>query len=337
MRITQAMLHKFARQSVKVRTRSEPDLHAAYLAGSLLSDQPLLGGATDIDLILVHKYQAPIERECVAITPEVSLDLFHKVRDDYEQHRQLRRDPLMGYPLTYNHILLYDTDHWLEFIQSSVTAEFHRSDNVLARVNIFSSAARENWFSLVQTPSQTHQEWLHRYLEILALGANAVSGLIGPPLTTRRFLMTLADRLETLGVPKIIAGFHGLLGFSESHGDKLNDWITAFEQDLAYLCDTTDPPVHLTPCRHAYYLDGIRALAESEDPAQASWPLLRTWLDIHLAAPQPSPRLEIWDSCLSDLGLSEDNTSQKFDAVDAFLDNVEIVIESWAQAYGSEF
>lgn len=334
MRITQAMLHKFARQSVKMRTRSEPDLHSAYLVGSLLSEEPLLGGSTDIDLILVHKYQAPVERECVAITPEVSLDIFHKVRDDYEQHRELRQDPLIGYPLTYNHILLFDTAHWLEFIQSSVTAEFHRADNVLSRVNIFSSAARENWFSLVQTPSKTHQEWLHRYLEILALGANAVSGLIGPPLTTRRFMKTLKDRLDTLGVPKVMAGFRGLLGFTESQGDKLPQWIDAFEEDLDYLNESTQAPVHLTPCRHAYYLDGIRALAESEDPAQASWPLLRTWLEVRLAAPQPSPNLEIWESCLADLNLTEDNASQQFDAVDAFLDNVEIVIESWAEAYG---
>jgi len=77
MRITKALLHKLANDTIKQRKRSEPDLHAAYLMGSLLGDDPLLGGSTDIDLVLVHRYLAPVERETTALTPEVSLDILH--------------------------------------------------------------------------------------------------------------------------------------------------------------------------------------------------------------------------------------------------------------------
>ncbi len=90
MRITNSMLHKFAQETVSQRVRTEPDLHAAYLTGSLLGESPLLGGTTDIDLVLVHKYQAPVEREVQALTPEVSLDIYHKTKIEYDEHRQFR-------------------------------------------------------------------------------------------------------------------------------------------------------------------------------------------------------------------------------------------------------
>jgi hypothetical protein len=334
MRITRDLLHKIARQTVNQRKRSEPDLHAAYLTGSLLYNEPLLGGTTDIDLVLVHKYQAPVKREIEAITPELSLDIFHNIKDDYNQHRQLRQDPRLGYPLTHNHILLFDTDHWLEFIQASVSADFHRPDNVLARVKILLSAARENWFSLTQTPPKKHLNWLHRYLETLEQAANAVSGLIGPPLTTRRFMMTFNDRLETLGVPKFLAGFQGLLGFSEVQAQNLTPWIEAFELDLVHITDKPDFPVHLAPCRQAYYLEAIQALAENNNGHQAVWPLLQTWLDIQLTVPQPSPGVETWESCLETLSLTKKTSSEKNEALDSFLDTAEIIIETWADVYG---
>lgn len=335
MRITRDLLHKFAQETVRQRKRSEPDLHAAYLTGSLLGDNPLLGGTTDIDLVLVHKYQAPVQREVEAITPEISLDIFHKIKDDYEQHRQLRHDPCLGYPLTYNHILLFDTDHWLEFIQSSVTATFHRADNVLERVNTLLDNARQNWFSLVREPSESHDEWLHRYFKTLSLSANALCGLIGPPLTNRRFLMSFSERAETLGVPKTLIGFNGLLGINETDEEQLKQWIEGLEGDLGHLKESsTTPPVHLSPCRHNYYLDAIKALSETTTPSQSAWTLLRIWLDVHLSLPQPSPNIEIWNNCIETLSLTEKNVPHKIEALDAYLDSLDIMIETWANTYG---
>jgi len=334
MRITQDLLHRFARETVKQRQRSEPDLHAAYMTGSILDESPLLGGVTDIDLVLVHKYQAPVERETLGLTGEISLDILHKRQEDFDQHRQLRQDPWMGYPLTRNHILLFDTDHWLEFIQASVSADFHRPDNVLARVNLFLGAARDNWFSLIQTPSKTHLEWLHRYMEILALAANALAGLIGPPLTTRRFLRTFNQRVNNLGVPNLITGFFGLLGFSEDERSSLTVWHEGLSLDFNHLLETAVPPTHLTECRRRYYLDGIQALIQNELPDHGLWPLLRIWTDLHLAMPKPSPGLDVWQECIASLNLSEAQTEETIEALDAYLDTLEVNIESWSEAYG---
>ena len=334
MRITKELLHKFARETVKQRQRSEPDLHAAYLTGSVLLESPLLGGITDIDLVLVHKYQTPTARETLALTGDISLDIFHKRQEDYEQHRHLRQDPWMGYPLTHYHIRLFDTNHWLEFIQSSVNADFHRPDNVLARVNLFLNAAREGWFSLIQTPSETHVEWLNQYLMVLAHSANAIAGLIGPPLTTRRFLETFNQRVHTLGVPHLITGFLGLLGFSEEDRGSLAAWHAGCEKDFKHMLETAVPPTHLTKCRQRYYLEGIRALIQGETPDQAIWPLLRIWLDLHRTMPEPSPGREAWEDCLSSLNLTDAQTGQKTEALDAYLDTLEINLETWAEIYG---
>ena len=333
MRITNSMLHKFAQETVNQRIRTEPDLHAVYLTGSLLGDSPLLGGSTDIDLVLVHKYQAPVEREVAALTPEVSLDIFHKTKNQYDEHRQFRKNPWIGYPLTFNHILLFDTDHWLEFVQSSVSAHFHHSENVMARVMTLSTAAREQWFSLLRNPAQTHQEWLNRYMEVLSLAANSVAGLISPPLTRRRFLITFKNCAEALGVPKIVAGLYGLLGLSPDQQETMSAWIDAFQQDFDFLQKNGTPPVHLSPCRQAYYLDAIKALAASDDPLQAGWPLLHTWLDIRRSATKSLPGDESWENCLNTLAMTEESTSQKIEALDAYLDSLDIVIENWSKNY----
>lgn len=333
MRITRDLLHKLARDTVKQYKRKEPDIHAAYLMGSLLSEEPLLGGTTDIDLMLVHKYLAPVERETAALTPEISVDIYHKTLDDYEPPRQFRQDAWVGYPLTYNHILLYDTDHWLEFLQASVSAEFHRADNVLVRVHRILVSARESWQILSQLSSPSHLACLDQFLNTLLLGADALSGLIGPPLATRRLMMTLNQRLYDLGTPEVWDSFCGLLGCSEDLFTNYTPWINAFEKDLLELAEIESPPVHLAPCRHAYYLQGVRTLALNENELLPLWPLLRVWLDVQLALPQAGPGYETWQELLSSLNLTDDFTAAKIKTLDAYLDHIEGLIENWADTY----
>jgi hypothetical protein len=334
MRITRDLLHKFARETVKQHKRKEPDIHAAYLMGSLLDEEPLLGGTTDIDLMLVHKYLAPIERETAALTPEISVDVYHKTVDDYEPSRQFRQDAWVGYPLTYNHILLYDTDHWLEFLQASVSAEFHRVDNVLARVTALLASAREGWRGLSQLSEVNHLDWLDQFLTTLFLGANAITGLIGPPLATRRLMITFYQRLHDLGTPEVWDSFCGLLGCSDDLFLNYKPWISAFEQDLLQLAEIGSPPPHLAPCRQLYYLQGIRSLTASEEGLLPLWPLLRVWLDVHLALPQPGPGQDTWHEFLAALNLTDDFTSAKTKTLDAYLDHIEVLIENWADTYG---
>ena len=334
MRITQDLLHKLAKETVKQRQNEEPDLHAAYLTGSILDKHPLLGGTTDIDMVLVHKYQAPVERETKALTREVSLDIIHKKMEDYDQYRQLRQDPFMGYPLTRYHIRMFDTDHWLEFLQASVSADFHKPENVLARVNYLANSARESWFSLIQAAPDSHLSWLKIYLSSLAQAANAVSGLIGPPLTTRRFLMTFREQVDSLGVPDLYSDLIDLLGYAEESEGDLSTWVDQLSHDFESLKELTDLPAHLSSCRQAYYLDALQAFVQSGDAKNALWPLLRVWLDIQMLTEKTSTHTKNCEACLSELGFTEADRSQKIDSLDVFLDSVEVTIEAWSNKYG---
>ena len=334
MRITRDLLNKYTIETVKQRQHDEPDLYAAYQTGSLLRDTPLLGGTTDIDIVLVHKYQIPVERETQKLTREVSLDIIHKKQEDYAQYRQLRQDPWMGYPLTHYNIRLFDTDHWLEFLQASISADFHKPENILARVNTLTNAARESWFKLIQANFEKHLSWLNCYFETLSLAANAICGLSGPPLTTRRFLITFHKRVEDLGVSHLLAGLIGLLGYSENTESNLPEWVNSLKSDYDSLLDSQNLPPHLSSCRQAYYLDALRALVQGDDPKYALWPLLQTWLDVQLVAGKTPQDAQAWENCLAELNLTDNLTAQKAEALDAYLDTIELVVESWSKSYG---
>ena len=330
MRITDDQLHKFALDAVKTRSRNEPDIHAAYLTGSILTDDALLGGAADIDIILVHRYQITADREVEAITPEVSLDIQHILKDSYEPHRKLRQDPWLGYPVTQPKIMLYDTNHWFEFIQAGVSADFQSAENVLARADLQLAAARQNWLNLLKSSPESQVLWIQQSLDILALAANAVAGLIGPPLTTRRFLVKFREQALTLGAPAVLGDFISLLGNLDVTQEQLRGWTDAFEAELTQSAGQAIP-LDLAPCRHAYYLNAIRALTVGEAPEEALWPLLKVWTDLNCAvSTKPS---EAWLDCIDALQLNKEHLNQKADALDAFLDNVELVLETWANAY----
>ncbi len=335
MRITSDMLHQLARQTVNQRLRSEPDLLAAYLVGSLLGEQPLLGGTTDIDLVLVHKYQISVDREIIPLTPQISLDITHKIKDEYEPHRGLRHNPWMGYPLTKNHILLYDTDHWLEFIQAGVSATFHRPDNVLARVKGQLKKSRELWFSLMQEPPSDHLAWLALYFFSLGQAAQALAGLIGAPLTTRRFISVFRERLGELSAPEeILLEFLSLLGISSELNDQIQGWIDSIEGDFDRLAKYDPVPVHLHECRRSYYLNAMRYLANESHPQDCLWPLLRIWLDIQKVLQNHGEDQAEWDDVLNSLELSQAKADDRLAELDHFIDQAEIFIESWESLYG---
>ena len=54
MRLTRETLIKIARDTAEQRVQISRRIICIYLVGSVLSDSPLLGGTTDIDLIIIH-------------------------------------------------------------------------------------------------------------------------------------------------------------------------------------------------------------------------------------------------------------------------------------------
>ena len=335
MRINRKILLKNARTAVIERTHANRQLLCIYLTGSLLDDEPLLGGTADIDLIFVHNDTPPVPREVSPITNDVHLDIAHYSQKVFNQLREMRSNPWLGAYLCENPIMLHDLQHWFEFTQASVCAHFERPDNVMLRARTLVESSRQTWGSLSGRAYQTQPAWLMAYLEALANAANAVAILNGPPLTERRFLLNFGERAAAVGRPGLSGGLEDLFSApSTRDGDweqAMKDWQGA----LQAAAKQEKPPPRLAACRHKYYTAAADAL-HNDYPAAAFWIMLRTWTLSLLHQPQEQAVLESWSAACAQHRLGPDHLENRIDALDAYLDSVEETVDEWAQEHGTE-
>jgi len=333
MRITVDTLHKIAQDTVASRARTDHSLLAAYLQGSLLSDSPLLGNTADIDLFLVHTEEPPAEREIVRLTDEVHLDISHHSHRQYAQPRSLRQHPWLG-PTVYGCKIMYDPQHFLDFAQASVRAQFYRPDNVIARCNQQAEHARQIWMELAAAPEEAGPVTSRNYLRALDHAVNAIAGLSGPPLAERRYMVDFMARAEAVGHPGLSIGLLGLLGGSTLEVDTLRSWLGEWQSAYtAFPAENTPPSLH--PCRLLYYQRGMAALLESEYPLTCLWPLWHTWTQMGPVLPEASPQRKSWQAAGEKLGLLGGAFASRVAALDAYLDQVEEILEDWARANGA--
>lgn len=140
--IERATLIKIARDTVTRRMAARPSLISAYLIGSVAAGEPLLGEATDIDLVFIDADPLPVTREVVRLTDQVALDIHHRGRIDYANPKSLRGHPWLG-PELAEPMFLSDPQHFFELAQSSARGQFYRAEYVAARARTFLAWARE--------------------------------------------------------------------------------------------------------------------------------------------------------------------------------------------------
>jgi hypothetical protein len=332
MRITPEILHKIAQDTVASRSRSDHSLLAAYLQGSLLGTSPLLGNSTDIDLFFVHTDEVTVEREFVRLTDEVHLDISHHSHRLYRQPRQLRVHPWLG-PAVYGCKILYDPQHFMDFTQASVRGQYQRPENVLARARQQVEHARQIWMDLSTDVSPPDPAGASQYLRALEHAANTVACLSGSPLTERRFLVEFPLRAKAVRRPGLEAGLLGLLGGPQADVSNLRRWVEDWRAAYLALPSEGIPP-RLNPCRRLYYERGIAVLLEGDHPRQAIWPLWRTWTHALAALSKDTPHLVPWQTAGEHLGLLGSAFAERVAALDAYLDQVEELLETWARENG---
>src|SRR5512143_1211564 len=96
MRINRETLLNLASDTVARHAREDRGILSAYLCGSLLGEDYLLGGAADIDLVFIHMDAFPQAREIVRLTDEIHLDIAHLSQKDFREPRRLRLHPWLG-------------------------------------------------------------------------------------------------------------------------------------------------------------------------------------------------------------------------------------------------
>ncbi len=339
MRITRETLLKIARDTSAERVRVNRRIVCIYLTGSLLYEEPLLGGTGDIDLFIIHDSQPTAEREVVRLSDEIHLDIAHLSQDAFLHPRQLRTHPWIS-PFIVSHPQVYhDSQHWFEFAQAAITSQFNQPDNVVQRGRQLAEAARRSWLDTSADPRlEPAQVWY--FLKALEDAANAIASLAGSPLTERRFWLEFPARTLTLGRPALSESLLELLAPQPVSDEDWQAWQPAWKDILATAGLAPDCPPRLLPARQQYYLRAAGKLRET-NPAAALWILLRTWTraacllaDRPTTAWESSPHRPVWLAALQTLGLDEAGFAGRLEALDGYLDAVEETLDDYAGQMG---
>ncbi len=334
MYISSELLNKLAREEVARATRGQHDIVAIYLTGSALTEEPLLGGTTDIDLVFVHKEDPPIEREVRRLSYEVSYDIQHHHQSFYTFHRRLRLNPWLGPALSSHQAILYDTDHWLEFIQAGVSSSYDRPETVHARALPFAERARQQWFDLGDPQEIQYSAWADLYFKTVFNAANAIAAISGPALTTRRLLLDFGPRAESVGRLPQAGALARLVGTEEASLDLYQEWRPCWEAALTAAGQAPDCPPSLLPVRKPYYLAACDAMVESGSLHAALWPLLESWRLAAQTLNEDAAQQEAWLAFLAELGFKPENKTALISALDAFIDEAQNVLTEWKTNYG---
>jgi hypothetical protein len=333
MRITRELLLKLGRDTVSRRVSEGRDLLAIYLCGSLLEEEFLLGGTTDIDLVFVHVDKVALQREISRLTDEVHLDIAHHDEREYRQTRRLRLHPWLG-PALNGCTVLYDPQHFMDFTQAGVRGQFDRPDYVLQRSRKQLETARQIWFNYQAETAEVGPQAIAAYLRAVTNAANAVASLSGPPLTERRFLLNFPARAEAIGRPGLHAGLLGLLGAPNLDVQSPGAWISLWNEAYQAVSPQLAPP-RLHSDRRLYYLSAFESIVDGLQPEAVLYPLLRTWTMAVGLLPVDSPSRAAWRQAVTQLGIGGEAFAERLAALDAYLDLVEETLEVWARQNGA--
>jgi hypothetical protein len=332
MRINRNMLLRVANDSVQKCVSNDRTLLAVYLQGSILGESPLIGNTADIDLFLIHLDEVNIEREIIRVSDEVHLDISHHSHHIYRQPRELRLHPWLG-PAVYGCKIMYDPQHFIDFVQASVRGQFNSPQNVITRVRKQAEHARQMWESLNEMAGSPQPKDIALYLRTLEHAAQAIAGLSGQNLTERRFLIELPARVGAVHRQGMYQGFIGLLGAAAVEAGVMHDWLLEWRKAY-HAVPAGAAPVRLHPHRFVYYANAIDAMLESGNSQAAFWPLWHTWTQAICCLSGEDALQAAWRKAGEQLGITGESFINKLKGLDAYLDQVEELIEVWAKENG---
>jgi predicted nucleotidyltransferase len=328
MRIKRDLLIKLARDTVDKRFKTDPGVVAVFLVGSVLRDEPLLGGTTDIDLLVITKNEPDIPREVAKLSNEIHLDILFEQEALYAKPRELRGDPWRGWTM-WDPLLLHEKGKFFEYTQSSLRAQFDDPVNLLARAQTFSVPAREAWTSM-QLGGEAR---LSEYLPAVENAANALAVMAGFPLAERRFLLEFPQRAALAGHPELSDTLLAMIGGLDLTPETLRAWLPAWEDAFNQAAQSAfDTRIH--SFRLAYYKQALLSLLESEIPASALWPMLQTWALAAESSSWDETHRQAWDAVLQTLGLDSQGLELRLQGMDHYLDVLEELLDEFSVQHG---
>jgi len=337
MRVTRESLIRIAKETAHERAYNNRDIIAAYLTGSLVSKQnPMLGGATDVDIVLVHTGKPGIAREIFKLTPDFHLDISHRAKSDFKSPRELRTDPLLGYEM-YDPLLLFEREKFFEFVQAGLRAgfEFNSPALALGRSRKLLFEARKGWMDLMDlTNEKAESIQVRQFLRSVNHAANSVAEISGGPLSERRFLLDFPERAKAADRPNFTADLFNLTGASNIDASTLANWLVEWKTAFLAASENEKVDVRIHTARLNYYEKGIQALLEGETPLTALWPLIQTWT--LCVSVLPASASKSWQTACEQLRLLGPGFEEHVSALDHYLDEIEVRLDEIANLNGLE-
>ncbi len=333
MRVTRDSLIRIAKETTQERAYNDPEIIAAYLTGSLLSAEPMLGGTADIDLVFVYKNKPAQAREFVKLTPDFHLDISRRARDEFKSPRELRGDPWLGFEM-YAPMLLYEREKFFDFVQASLRAgfEFEQPPLMLQRCRSMLSHGRGIWMDLTELDTPAGPKEVRKYMKSLFHAINTVAEISGSPIQERRLLLEFPARAEAAKKPGMVAAAYGLIGANNVDAEKVKGWLADWKAAFKLASEKADADARIHAARLNYYEKAIKALLEGDTPLSALWPLLHTWT---LSAEALSgDHLQFWQKACTDLGMLGDGFAERVEGLDHFIDDIEVTLDEIAAENG---
>jgi hypothetical protein len=332
--IERATLLKIARDTASQRMAARPSLLSVYLTGSVAAGDPLLGEATDIDLVCIDAEPPPVAREVVRLTDQVALDIQSRHKSEYANAKTLRVHPWRG-PEICEPFFLLDPKHFFELAQANVRGQFHRPDFVAARARTFAAWARAE-LRLGLLPGEVSLEpvTLEAFGRGLLNAANAVMTLTGFPAAGRRLLLKLETAAQKLKRPDLYQDFVALLSDSALKQSQakvlLHDWSAAYSAGQS----TNDELIH--PARRTIYERGFNAQIEADRAVEMLWLMLSTWQALLRNLPGDSPHADRYAAYLQVMGLdTAAGFAARVEQTRAYVTLAADTVETWAEQNGA--
>lgn len=332
--IERATLVKIARDTALKRMQARPSLLSAYLTGSVAAGEPMLGDATDIDLVLIDSLPPPAAREVVRLTDQVALDIHHRHRDEYANAKLLRGHPWRG-PELAEPLFLHDPTHFFELAQASARGQFHRPENVATRARTFAAWARDA-LHVGELPGAEPEApvALADLCQAALNAANAAITLTGFPAGGRRLAMKLEAAARKLGRQDLYTAFIDLFGapaVDEATATQfLADWSAAYRAGPS----AADELIH--PARRTLYERGFHAMIQAGRPADALWLMVLTWNALMRNVPTGGGHADRWAAFLQRLGLAPAAAyAARVQQAVEYVDAVTALVEDWAERNGA--
>jgi hypothetical protein len=335
MRITKDRLISLAKNFVLEETFRDKHITCIFLTGSALGDQFLLNNTTDIDLVIIHRTAAKLERKTIRISHQVHYDCWTYPVSLFQDSKTLRLNPWIGSAFCGETLVLYDEGHWFDFQQAAIFSKFFEPETRYQRCKPLLDKARNDWLLLDGLEGSLEFPHVQRYVQTLENLGNLLAGLVDFPLTLRRFALELPEKASALGKPGLAAGLFDHFCPSDWQTFPWQSWQENWQTLYNQVSSLPDCPAEFQPFRMDYYLQPMELFME-ESPESALWISLKTMIDgwNQLSLRNIKPELSL-GMILEPLNLDQTHFKERLLQLDAYLDAVEITVEQWAEEQGT--